>query len=40
MKKLICDTLNGIRITQTILAAAIRTPGRGASLLESTLAGS
>ena len=29
VKKLICESLNGMRITETILAAAICSPGRG-----------
>ena len=40
MKQLIRDSLNGIRITQTIFAAAINTPDRGGGSLEGTAAGS
>ena len=36
LRQLICDNLNGMRITQTILAAAIHTPDRDASPLEDT----
>ena len=39
MKQLICDSLNGMRITQTILVAAIFTSDRDASPLESTAVG-
>ena len=40
VKQLIHDSLNGIRITQTIFAAAINTPDRGGGSLEGTAAGS
>ena len=40
MKQLTCDTLNGMRITQTIIAIAICTTDRDISPLESTVAGS
>ena len=40
VKQLICDSLNGMRISPSILTAAIRTPDRDASPLESTRAGS
>ena len=36
VKQLICDSLNGMRVTQTVLAAAIHILERGASPLEST----
>ena len=39
MKQLTCDTLNGMRITQRIIAIAICTTDRGISPLESTVAG-
>ena len=38
MKQLICDSLNGI--TPSILAAAIHTPGRDTTPLETSVAGS
>ena len=40
MPQLICDRLNGVRTTRTILAAALRTLDRDASPLEHTVAGS
>ena len=40
MKQQIHDSLNGVRITQTVLATAIHTPHRDASPLESAAAGS
>ena len=40
VKQLSCDSVNGMRITQTILAAALYTLDRDASPLESTGAGS
>ena len=40
VKELICGSLNGMRITQTDLAAAIHTPDRDAGHLEGTVAGS
>ena len=40
MKQLIGNILNGMRITQTVLAAAIHTPDRDAGHLEGTVAGS
>ena len=40
VKELICDSLNGVRITQKILAAAIHTPDRDVGPLEGTEAGS
>ena len=39
MKQLICDSLNGMRITQTILAPTLHISDRDASPLESTVAG-
>ena len=39
VKQLICDSLNGMRITQTILVTAIRTPDRDTGPLEGTVAG-
>ena len=39
VKQLICDCLNGMRITQTILVTAIRTPDRDMGPLEGTVAG-
>ena len=40
MKQLVCDSLNGMRVTQTILATAIHTPVRDVGPLEGTAAGS
>ena len=40
VKRLICDSLNGMRITQTILATATHTLGRAIDTLEGTVAGS
>ena len=40
VRQLIYDNLNGMRITQTILAAAIHTPDRDASPLEGAVTGS
>ena len=40
VKQLACDSLNGVRITQIILATAICTLGRNAGPLEGTLTGS
>ena len=40
MKQLICESLNGMIIIQTILAVAIHTPDRDPSHLESAAAGS
>ena len=39
VKQLICDSLNGIIITQKILATAIHTPVRDVGPLEGTAAG-
>ena len=39
VKQLICDSLNGMRITQKILATAIHTPVRDMCPLEGTAAG-
>ena len=39
MKQLTSESLNGMRITQTIFATAVATPDRDASPLESTVAG-
>ena len=36
---LICDNLNGMRITETILASALSTPDRDTNPLESAAAG-
>ena len=38
MKQLICDSLNGLRLAQIILAKAICTPDRDTSPLESAAA--
>ena len=40
VKQLIGDSLHGMRIIQTVLAAAIHTPDRDAGHLEGTVAGS
>ena len=40
VKQLLCDSLNGIRITQTILATAICTSDRDVGSLEGTVTGS
>ena len=40
VKQLLCDSLNGIRITQTILATAICTSDRDVGPLEGTVTGS
>ena len=40
MKRLFCDSLNGMRITQTILVAAVLSSDRDASPLEGTTVGS
>ena len=40
MKQLVCDSLNGMRVTQIILATAIHTPVRDMGPLEGTAAGS
>ena len=39
MKQLICDSLNGMLITQTILATALHTLDRDASPLKSAVPG-
>ena len=39
MKQLICDSLNGVRITQTILATAIYTPVEDVGPLEGIASG-
>ena len=40
VKQLICDSLNGMKITQTIFAAAIHIQYRNTSPLDGTVAGS
>ena len=40
VKQLIGNSLNGMRITQTVLGATIHTPDRDAGHLEGTVAGS
>ena len=40
LRQLICDNLNGMRITQTILAAAIHTSDRDGGPQEGTATGS
>ena len=40
VKQLLCDSLNGIRITQTILATAICTSDRDVGPLEGRVTGS
>ena len=40
MKRLICESLNGVRTTQTIHATALNSPDRNASPLECMVAGS
>jgi len=40
VEQLLCDSLNGIRITQTILATAICTSDRDVGPLEGTVTGS
>ena len=40
VKPLICDSINGMRIIQTVLAIAIQTPDRDTGPLEGAAAGS
>ena len=40
MQQVICNSLNGVITTQTVLAAALHTPGRDVSPLECVMAGS
>ena len=40
VKQLICDSLNGMKITQTIFAAAIHIPYKNTGPLDGTVAGS
>ena len=40
VKQLICDSLNGMRLTQTTFAATIHTPDRDVGPLDGTAAGS